>query len=88
MNRDVEIKIKTNYLLAYQDFIDNAVKDIFDYPECRVVMDEFIIKGYKRVVYEVKNTRDELNIIQEKLERKLKSKIKDVEIEISALHSG
>ena len=88
MNRDVEIKIKTNYLFENQERIDNAVKDIFDYPECLVVMDEFIIKGYKRVVYEVKNTRDELNIIQEKLERKLKSKIKDVEIEISALHSG
>ena len=87
-NDSFKVEIQTYHLLEYQDFIDNAVKDIFDYPECRVVMDEFIIKGYKRVVYEVKNTRDELNIIQEKLERKLKSKIKDVEIEISALHSG
>jgi len=88
MKRDIEIKIKTNYLFENQEKIDNAVKDIFDYPECRVIMDEFIVEGYKRVVYEVKNIQDQINNIKEKLENKLKSKIKDIEIEIKTLNSG
>ena len=46
MKRDVEIKIKTKYLFENQERIDNAVKDIFDHPECRVIMDEFIVEGY------------------------------------------
>lgn len=86
MKRDVEIKIKTKYLFENQERIDNAVKDIFDYPECRVIMDEFIVEGYKRVVYEVKNIQDQLNSIKEKLEKKLKSKINDIEIEINNIH--
>jgi len=86
MKRDVEIKIKTKYLFENQEKIDNAVKDIFDNPECRVIMDEFIIEGYKRVVYEVKNINDQINSIKEKLENKLKSKINDIEIEINTIH--
>lgn len=86
MKRDVEIKIKTKYLFENQERIDNAVKDIFDYPECRVIMDEFIVEGYKRVVYEVKNIQDQINSIKEKLEKKLKSKINDIEIEINNIH--
>ena len=86
MKRDVEIKIKTNYLFENQERIDNAVKDIFDYPEWRVIMDEFIVEGYKRVVYEVKNIEDQINNIKEKLEKKLKSKINDIEIEINTIH--
>jgi archaellum component FlaC len=50
-------------------------------------MDEFIVEGYKRVVYEVKNIKDQINIIKEKLENKLKSKIEDIEIEINTLKS-
>jgi hypothetical protein len=87
MRRDIEIKIKTNFLFENQERIDNAVKDIFDYPECRVIMDEFIVEGYKRVVYEVKNIQEETKNIKEKLENKLKTKIKDIEIEINTLNS-
>ena len=86
MKRDIMIKIKTNHLFENQERIDNAVKDIFDYPECRVIMDEFIVEGYKRVVYEVKNIEDQIDSIKEKLEKKLKSKINDIEIEINTIH--
>jgi hypothetical protein len=85
MKRDIEIKIKTNFLFENQERIDNAVKDIFDYPECRVIMEEFIVEGYKRVVYEIKNTQEQINSIKEKLENKLKTKIKDVEVEIKPI---
>jgi hypothetical protein len=85
LKNDFEVKIKTNSLFENQDFIDKSVKSIFQFPECKIIMDEFIVSGYKRVVYEVKNPKEEIKIVKEKLEKKLKEKIKDVEIEIRNL---
>lgn len=88
MKNDFEVKIKTNSLFKNQDFIDKSVKSIFHYPECRIIMDEFIVSGYKRVVYEVKKPKEEIEIIKEKLEKKLKEKINDVEIQIKNLNKN
>jgi hypothetical protein len=85
LKNDFELRIKTNLLFENQELIDNSVKNILHYPECKVIMNEFIVSGHKRVVYEVKNPKEEIKILKEKIEKKLKEKIKDLEIEIKKL---
>jgi len=88
MNNDsFKVEIQTYHLLEYQDFIDSTVKDIFNYPECKVVMDLFVVSGKKKVIYEVEQPKEDIKAIKEKLKRKLKSKIHDVDIEIKTLYS-
>jgi len=87
-NDSFKVEIQTYHLLEYQDFIDNTVKDIFNYPECKVVMDLFVVSGKKKVIYEVEEVKEDIKTIKEKLKRKLKSKINDVDIEIKTLYPG
>jgi len=87
-NDSFKVEIQTYHLLEHQDFIDNTVKDIFNYPECKVAMDLFVVSGKKKVIYEVEEIKEDIKTIKEKLKRKLKSKINDVDIEIKTLYSG
>ena len=85
-NGNYKVEIKTYHLLEYQDFINNTVNDIFNYPECKVVMDLFIVSGRKKVVYRVEQPKEDIKIIKEKLIKKLSQKIQDVDIEINPHH--
>jgi hypothetical protein len=83
MKNYIKVEIRTHHLLEYQDFIDRTVKDIFNYPECKVVMDLFLVSGGKKVVYKVGQSKKDIKVIKEKLVKKLSQKINDVDIEIN-----
>jgi len=51
-------------------------------------MDLFVVSGKKKVIYEVEEVKEDIKAIKEKLKRKLKSKINDVDIKIKTLYSG